>query len=76
MIDRLRKGTLGLKIIMIDKTSGIAKPRPTRACVLPSTSQALPSLFQQESHDSIVKYTRSKSMTCLAMLASMSTCIT
>ena len=32
--------------------SGIARPGPTRACALPSTSQALPSPGQQDSCDS------------------------
>ena len=38
--------------------SGIARPRPTRACALPSSFQALPSSAQQESHDSVTNYTR------------------
>ena len=32
--------------------SGVARPGPTRACALPSTSQALPSPGQQDSRDS------------------------
>jgi len=32
--------------------SGVARPRPTRACALPSTSLALPSPAQKESRDS------------------------
>ena len=32
--------------------SGVARPGPTRACALPSTSQALPSPTQLESRDS------------------------
>ena len=32
--------------------SGVARPGPTRACALPSTSQALPSPGQQDSLDS------------------------
>ena len=31
---------------------GVARPGPTRACALPSTSQALPSPGQQDSRDS------------------------
>ena len=51
--------------------TGIAKPRPTRACALQSTSQALPSPAhdQQESCDSIVEV--SKCITHLAVLASL-----
>ena len=33
--------------------SGVARPGPTRACVLPSIFQALSSPAQQESYDSI-----------------------
>ena len=38
-------------INLVKLYSGVARPRPTRACVLPST-------FQQESYDSITNYTR------------------
>ena len=34
--------------------SGVARPGPTRACALPSTSQALPSPGQQDSRDSLM----------------------
>ena len=35
------------------RTSGVARPGPTRACALPSTFQALPSAAKHDSHDSI-----------------------
>ena len=38
----------------IPTCSGIARPGPTRACALPSTSQALPSPDQQDSCDSLM----------------------
>ena len=38
--------------------SGVARPGPTRACALPSTSQALPSPTQLESRDSTMKQTK------------------
>ena len=33
--------------------SGVARPRPTRACALPSTFQALPSAAKNDSRDFI-----------------------
>ena len=36
----------------LSMSSGVARPGPTRACALPSTSQALPSPTQLESRDS------------------------
>ena len=39
-------------------TSGVARPGPTRACALPSTSQALPSPTQLESRDSTTNQTK------------------
>ena len=38
---------LGL-VSMHIRSSGVARPRPTRACALPSTFQALPSTAKQE----------------------------
>ena len=40
--------------------SGVARPGPTRACALPSTSQALPSPTQLESRDSTTNQTKVK----------------
>ena len=40
--------------------SGVARPGPTRACALPSTSQALPSPTQLESRDSMANQTKVK----------------
>ena len=40
--------------------SGVARPGPTRACALPSTSQALPSPTQLESRDSRTNQTKLK----------------
>ena len=37
-----------------NNSSNIARPRPTRACALPSTFQALPSQAKQESRDSVI----------------------
>ena len=41
-----------MPVISYDLPSGVARPGLTRACVLPSTSQALPSPTQLESRDS------------------------
>ena len=41
-------------------SSGVARPGPTRACALPSTSQALPSPTQLESRDSTTNQTKVK----------------
>ena len=38
--------------------SGVAGPRPTRACALPSTLQALPSAISFESRDSTMDQTK------------------
>ena len=46
--------------------SGVARPRPTRACALPSTSQALPSPTQLESHDSTTNQTKDTYLSCCA----------
>ena len=40
--------------------SGVARPGPTRACALPSTSQALPSPTQLESRDFTTNQTKVK----------------
>ena len=42
------------------QSSGVARPGPTRACALPSTSQALPSATQLESCDSTTNQTKVK----------------
>ena len=41
-------------------SSGVARPGPTMACALPSTSQALPSPTQLESCDSTTNQTKVK----------------
>ena len=46
--------------VIIPTYSGVAKPGPTRACALPSTSQALSSLIQLESCDSTTNQTKVK----------------
>ena len=42
----------GYSQVRVVEISGVARPGPTRACALPSTSQALPSPGQQDSRDS------------------------
>ena len=49
--------------------SGVARPGPTRACALPSTSQALPSPIQLESRDSTTNQTKVKKNTYLSCCA-------
>ena len=56
----------GLKIqewLQPFKGSGVARPGPTRACALPSTSQALPSPGQQDLHDSSMNTQRKQMYT-------------
>ena len=52
--------------------SGIARPRHARACVLPWTSQALPSPAQKESHDFLYNESDRKKMHDLYYYASIS----
>ena len=48
----------------MDVCSGVARPGPTRACALPSTSQALPSPTQLESRDSTTNQTKVIKYSC------------
>ena len=67
---------INIKAVAIHTYGGIARPGPTTACALLSTSQAQPLSDQQESRDSIMNQTRSKCMAmgCLAMVMSLSAC--
>ena len=68
-------GSVCISLLMIlIFVSGIARPGPTRACALPSTFQALPSLAKQESGDSIMNQIR-KQMHYSSYNASISVCM-
>ena len=48
------KNCVDMILTYAGRTSGVARPGPTRACALPSTFQALPSRASKKSRDSIM----------------------
>ena len=69
--------TVIIRLQVCVKNSGVARPGPTRACALPSTSQALPSPGQQDSRDSSIqrKQTYMVSLTVLTQSSARSSMV-
>ena len=62
---------LDAAISSVSPISDVARPGPTRACALPSTSQALPLPTQLESRDSTTNQIKVKKIHNIAVLTAI-----